>query len=66
MYQFCLIWVQIKLPLKTMTAWRRTHTYLHIFLTYAHYVKKSGQLQTMAALTPLPINYEGGWASEPG
>ena len=49
-----------------MTAWSRTEIYLHIFLTYAHYVKKSGQLQAMAALTQLPIDYEGGWASEPG
>jgi len=53
-------------PVKTMTAWRRTQIYFHVFLTYAHYVKKSGQLQAMAALTPLPIDCEGGYASEAG
>jgi hypothetical protein len=49
-----------------MTTWRRTQKFLHIVLTYAHYMKKSGQLQAMAALTPLPIDYESGWASKPG
>jgi len=42
-------------PVKTMTAWRKTQIYFHIFLTYAHYVKKSGQIQTMAALTRYPL-----------
>ena len=53
-------------PVITVTVWGRKQIYLHVFLTYAHYVEKSGQLQAMAALTPLPIDYDGGWASELG